>query len=382
MKRDKILFLSSKNPFSKKDWSGIPYFMMLALKEKYDVHYTAIPRFRIIQLLGYYFSRLFELITGSKYTFDYGIFMAWCYGCAGTRLLHGKAGYRFVFVPAGLMGIAFLKTPLPIVSVGDCSTLQLFGYYPALKNVSVLSKREVKYVEAMALKKITHAIFSSLWAADFVAARYNLTNGSVIPFGANLETEERAKYRALDSKTCRLLFVGVDWERKGGGTVLAICKELQREGVQISLSILGTAPPSYVELSEGIVIQIKNVNKDSAGGEAEYISILKQSDFFVLPTLADCTPVVIAEAFWAGVPVLTTNTGGVSSMVNHGINGFLFEPGDVTGYAKTIMELRASPKQYAVISQNCVQFSKNVFNWHHWVEELDRITTFSQKQDG
>ncbi|MCW5912005.1 MAG: glycosyltransferase family 4 protein [Cyclobacteriaceae bacterium] len=377
MKRDKILFLSSKDPFSKKDWSGIPYFMMVSLKEKYDVDYAAIPRFRIIQQLGYYFGRLFEFVTTRKYTFDYGVFMAWCYGRAGTKLVKDKAGYRFIFVPAGLMEIAFLKTNLPIVSVGDCSTLQLFGYYPALKEISAVSKREVKYVEAKALKKVTHAIFSSGWAGEFVLNQYQLSKVNVIPFGANLSAQGSAEGRTPDSGECRLLFVGVDWERKGGSTALAICEQLQQEGVQVSLSVLGAAPPSDAEIPEGITLQVKNVDKDSVGSEGEYISILQQSDFFILPTLADCTPIVIAEAYWAGVPVLATNTGGVSSMVNHGVSGFLFEPDDVNGYVKIIKELLSSPRQYQEISKNCVQISHTVFNWRHWVEELDRITASS-----
>jgi glycosyltransferase involved in cell wall biosynthesis len=55
--------------------------------------------------------------------------------------------------------------------------------------------------------------------------------------------------------------------------------------------------------------------------------ILAASDLFVLPTLGDMLPTVIAEAMGAGVPVVATDVGSLSEMVQDGVTGLLAAPG-------------------------------------------------------
>jgi glycosyltransferase involved in cell wall biosynthesis len=135
---------------------------------------------------------------------------------------------------------------------------------------------------------------------------------------------------------------------------------------------MGCVPPSGRDLKHVRVIE--KLDKDSVEGEDDFISILNHTDFFILPTRADCTPIVIAEAFSAGVPVLASNTGGISSLVKEGVNGFLFAQDDVPGYVQRIAGLMNAPEQYEMISKNCVQVYHTTFNWQSWVKEFKRIT--------
>ena len=52
-----------------------------------------------------------------------------------------------------------------------------------------------------------------------------------------------------------------------------------------------------------------------------------ESHFLVLPTQADCTPLVIAEANAFGVPCLVSVLGGLPTLVQDGQNGRLYPPG-------------------------------------------------------
>jgi glycosyltransferase involved in cell wall biosynthesis len=85
---------------------------------------------------------------------------------------------------------------------------------------------------------------------------------------------------------------------------------------------------------------IEKWDKDSVESEEEFVSILNQTDFFILPIQMDCSPIVIAEAFSTGVPVLSTDTGG-----SDGINRFLFAQEDVQGYVQRITQLMNVPLQ-------------------------------------
>lgn len=373
MVRERIIFLSAKNPFSTRDWSGIPYFMMQALQKEYEIEHIQAPSFTFLRRVGYYFGKLTNLLTGRKYIFDYGIILAWCYGRHYTGLLRRKVGYKFIFVPAGLSEIAFLETKIPIVSFGDCSILQLFNYYPSLNNVSGISSQEVNFVENRAFKKVSLAFFSSLWASAFVKQHFKVNRVATVPFGSNINRLTEIPPKRLSQKVCNLLFVGVDWERKGGEVALKILRALIENNIDACLTVIGSVPPRGSDLKRVRVIE--RLDKDSAEGEEEFVAILNQTDFFILPTRADCTPIVIAEAFSAGVPVLATKTGGIPSLVSEGVTGFLFAQDDVQGYVQRITQLMDSPLQYEMISQNCIQSHTTTFNWQRWAVELKQITT-------
>src|SRR5206468_4043369 len=55
------------------------------------------------------------------------------------------------------------------------------------------------------------------------------------------------------------------------------------------------------------------------------------------------SPLVIQEAFLAGVPVVASRIGGIPEMVSDGRNGLLFQPGDAEDLARTLTRLLREP---------------------------------------
>lgn len=66
---------------------------------------------------------------------------------------------------------------------------------------------------------------------------------------------------------------------------------------------------------------------------------LRAADVFVLPSYNEGQPFALLEAMSASLPVVTTNVGGVMDTVVDGANGFLVQPGDITGIAERICEV-------------------------------------------
>jgi glycosyltransferase involved in cell wall biosynthesis len=64
--------------------------------------------------------------------------------------------------------------------------------------------------------------------------------------------------------------------------------------------------------------------------------IYSDADLFVLPSVSDASPLVIAEAMASGTPVLATRIAGVPSLVREGETGLLVDPGDVAGLAEAL----------------------------------------------
>lgn len=76
---------------------------------------------------------------------------------------------------------------------------------------------------------------------------------------------------------------------------------------------------------------------------AGLIDLFAKATALVLPSAQENAPMVIAEAMAAGVPVVATDIGGVTEMVERGGSGFLYEPGDVNALASYLELLIDSP---------------------------------------
>ena len=68
----------------------------------------------------------------------------------------------------------------------------------------------------------------------------------------------------------------------------------------------------------------------------------KDADIFVFPTYYhnECFPLVILEAMEQGLPVISTNEGGIRDEVKDGKNGFVVKPQDAVALADAIQRLQ------------------------------------------
>jgi glycosyltransferase involved in cell wall biosynthesis len=114
----------------------------------------------------------------------------------------------------------------------------------------------------------------------------------------------------------RLLWVGSQWGRKGGEIALASARMLRAAGVDVHLTLAGDVP---AEIAPAPWLQVAGYLDKRRPREAARLNALYASaHLFLLPTRADCTPMVLAEAGAHGTPVLVTDTGGVGSLVAEG----------------------------------------------------------------
>jgi glycosyltransferase involved in cell wall biosynthesis len=68
-------------------------------------------------------------------------------------------------------------------------------------------------------------------------------------------------------------------------------------------------------------------------------------DALVIPSIwYENSPNVILEAFASGTPVMASNLGGMAELVQHGVNGCLFEPNDVESLQSALQTIIADPQ--------------------------------------
>lgn len=183
------------------------------------------------------------------------------------------------------------------------------------------------------------------WVKDSLIHDYGIPAEkiSIIPPGVDLEKWNFKRDRTLESiteKPLRLLFVGGDFARKGGYTLLeAFLNGLDRD---YTLDIVTKDVSLKRELTG-----IKNLHLhcDLTPNCPGLKQLFAQADIFVFPTEADCFGIVASEAMAAGLPVITTSIGGLSEQIEHGVNGLIVPPSDATALAIALRTLRNNPEK-------------------------------------
>ena len=172
--------------------------------------------------------------------------------------------------------------------------------------------------------------------------------------------------------TCQLLFIGVDWQRKGGEIAFETLLQLEEMCIPTELIVLGCTPPKPF-LHEHMTV-IPFLNKRDERQYRELNRLFATSSFMILPTRSDCVPMVLAEANAFGLPVVTTQTGGIPSIVRQGENGFTL-PLSARGpdYARVIAEVYQDDLRYAQLVKSSRAAFDERLNWDAWGIAITKI---------
>lgn len=107
-----------------------------------------------------------------------------------------------------------------------------------------------------------------------------------------------------------------------------------------------------------------------AGMRKDVPRLLAASDIFVLPTLTEALPTVLAEAMAARLPLVASQVGGIPEMIVEGQNGFLIEPEDQESLARTCIRLLKDQEERAAMGAEGWRIVNQKFSIQRQVEQL------------
>jgi glycosyltransferase involved in cell wall biosynthesis len=119
-------------------------------------------------------------------------------------------------------------------------------------------------------------------------------------------------------------------ERKGQSQLIEAARQLKAANIQVVLDFVGTG--DALDTYQAEVAQAGLMDLVTFHGyipREEISAFYQQADIFVLPSYNEGMSVATLEAMAAGLAVLVTRTGGSSDLVREGINGHIFDWGDV-----------------------------------------------------
>ena len=125
--------------------------------------------------------------------------------------------------------------------------------------------------------------------------------------------------------------------RKGHDVLLRALHQLKQDGLRVKLTIIGDGTCRDGLEKQALELGLSE-NTHFAGwlSGPEVIQAMRNARVVVLPSLAEGLPVVLMEALAIGRAVVTTRIDGIPELVFPGENGWLVEPGDVSGLAEAL----------------------------------------------
>ena len=320
-------------------------------------------------------ARAIKALSGKSYDCEHNPWLAKKYGKIFTRQLKNN-DYDFIFAPAASTELAFVETSTPIVYLSDTTFANMIDYYPAFTGLLGISKTHGSAIERAAIRKSSLLLYPTTWAMRSAVEEFGAPREKthVVAFGANFDEVPPASEVITKTKgnVCRLLFLGADWERKGGRIAFDTLRELNKRNLKSEMTVCGCTPPASIR-DDNLKI-IPYLNKSSAKDKERLLELFMNSHFLLLPTRAECAGIVFCEASAFGLPSITTNTGGVSGIVTDEINGCLLPPSaGAKEYADRIAKIYLNDTRYEqMVRSSRAEFDQKL-NWDVWATYVDRL---------
>lgn len=91
-------------------------------------------------------------------------------------------------------------------------------------------------------------------------------------------------------------------------------------------------------------------------------ALYDRSDVFVNASIVDNQPLSVLEAFAAGLPVVSTATGGIVHMVRHGETGYIVPPEDTAAMAQAVCAILEHPRAALMMARQARQEAEQ-YSW-------------------
>lgn len=256
---------------------------------------------------------------------------------------------------------------------GKCIVYHGPYYSPFNKKYNLMTKVFDIFFVNRYIKLKTPFITKSNYSADYLR-RKGIKNVKSIGVGIDpdsfINTDNTTDLFCKDIEKLnvkvKMLYIGRIEPRRNSLFLIDLLRKVRDKGVDAGLIIVGKGKRQYMEeFNERIIknnLEEYVISKHSI--EQKYLSeVYKMTDIFVLPTYYDIYGMVILEAMFFGVPIISSPCGGSQMMIKSGNNGFVINNFNVDVWADTIYEIVNDETKKKSIAQAANYCIRNNFTW-------------------
>jgi glycosyltransferase involved in cell wall biosynthesis len=226
-------------------------------------------------------------------------------------------------------------------------------YYPVFGEAKLFSKRWHKLEENI-YRKATRLFTMSNHVRQSLIEHYHCAPEKVVCAlaGPNAEIE----FGPLLNNNYRnknILFVGAEWERKGGPLLVEAFKRVLKKHPDARLTIVGVSPQ----------IDVSNCDIVGRVPRDQVHSYFRKAAIFCLPTRVEPFGVVFVESMFYKIPVVAPKIGALPDLIEDEKNGRLVQPNDVNSLTDALIALLDDPEKCRQFGEKSLEVVKGRYTW-------------------
>jgi glycosyltransferase involved in cell wall biosynthesis len=214
------------------------------------------------------------------------------------------------------------------------------------------------------------AVSSSIAAhlADLIPALESRM--SVVPYGVAVPPEFRGAVRQSGNPLLAVYAGRIVQYQKRVFDLLRIAEETAERGSSARFTVAGNGDDQDVFAERAGNIASRNVDRVGSLANDEILTLLGKSHAFVLPSSFEGLPVSLLEAMANGcVPVVSAIRSGIPELIDHRVNGFLFDIGDTRAATDALLTLGSDERLRQSMARAAYETVKNRYNIEKMTEK-------------
>lgn len=233
-------------------------------------------------------------------------------------------------------------------------------YYPQFDHGKFFSKTWINLEKSIYSNACLNFTMSSNISRSLIE-HYKIDSTKIkCVYAGNNVQEDEGYFNKYDNKN--ILFVGVNWERKGGPLLISAFKNVLKIHRNATLTVVGCSPD----------LNMPNCTVVGRIPLSEVASYYKKASIFCLPTNLEPFGIVFLEASTYKLPIIGTNIGAIPDMVTDEQTGYLINPNDQDMLEKRLIELLDSPEKCKSFGEKGYRQNRKKYDWQMVSEELRR----------
>jgi glycosyltransferase involved in cell wall biosynthesis len=221
-----------------------------------------------------------------------------------------------------------------------CRLLKL-KYIPSLNGGDLPKRLEFSKQYSRLIFKYAYKLVSP---SIYLKEAFEKKGYQKVYFVPNTIKIENYFYLERDFQPIKLLWVRSLSKIYNPSLAIQVLRQLQDEGMEVSLCMVGPD-------SEGSLKKLKKLTRDLKVSVAftgklsklEWRGLSVNYNIFINTTNYDNMPVSVIEAMALGLPIVSTNVGGMPYLIRDGVDGLLVPSNDVVAFANAIKRVVNNP---------------------------------------
>jgi glycosyltransferase involved in cell wall biosynthesis len=228
--------------------------------------------------------------------------------------------------------------------------------------LSEVDKRKWLEWEVESYQNATIVFTASNHTRDSIINDYGIDEEKVVTIyeGANIK-ELPTFEKDYSNKT--ILFVGRDFDRKGGQSLIKAFKEVKKEIKDAKMIIAGQCSPA---------INVQDITVEGYVDHQRLLQLYEQASIFAMPSVCEPFGIVFLEAMTYKTPCIGSTADAMPEIIEDGKTGFLIPPNDYQQLADKLILLLEDENLMKRMGERSRKRFEKYFTWDLVVERMTK----------